>query len=115
MAYTFLAFKKALEVQGIDRDTLPYKSWWQPFSAYYALVGTFIMTWVGGYTVFLPGMWDVPNFLFSYMMCAVFPILFVGWKIIKKTKWLKPEEVDLTKDLDEIAEYERNYMPKPPR
>ena len=90
MAYTFIAFKRALEAQGIDRNTLPYKSWWQPFSAYYALVGCFIMTFVGGYTVFLPGFWNVPNFLFSYMMCAVFPVLFVGWKVIKKTKWMKP-------------------------
>jgi yeast amino acid transporter len=48
-------------------------------------------------------------------MIGVFPILFVGWKVIKKTKWLKPEEVDLTKDMDELAEYERNYVPKPPR
>lgn len=115
MSYTYLKFKKALEVQGIDRNTLPYKSWWQPFSAYYALTGTFIMTFVGGYTVFLAGFWDVPTFLFSYTMIGVFPLLFIFWKFYKKTKWLKPEEVDLTKDMDEIAEYERNYVPIPPR
>jgi amino acid transporter len=115
MAFTFLKFKKALEAQGIDRNSLPHKGWWQPFAAYYALIGCFIMTFVGGYTVFLPGFWDVPNFLFSYLMIGVFPVLFVGWKLIKKTKWLKPEEVDLQKDLDDIAEYERNYVPKPPR
>jgi amino acid transporter len=30
-------------------------------------VGTFVMTFVGGYTVFLPldGYWNVPDFLFS--------------------------------------------------
>jgi yeast amino acid transporter len=73
------------------------------------------MTFVGGYTVFLPGAWDVPTFLFSYTMIGVFPVLFFGWKLIKRTKWLKPEEVDLTKDLDEIAEYEANYVPTPPK
>lgn len=55
MSYTFLAWKKACEVQGLDRNSLPHTSFWQPFSAYYALIGTFIMTFVGGYTVFLPG------------------------------------------------------------
>ncbi|EXJ81965.1 hypothetical protein A1O1_08032 [Capronia coronata CBS 617.96] len=115
MAFTFIKFKNALDAQGIDRNSLPYKSWLQPFSAYYALTGCFIMTFVGGYTVFLPGFWDVPTFFFSYTMIGVFPILFVGWKLIKKTKWLKPHEVDLRKDMDELEEYERNYVPRPPR
>lgn len=115
MAFTFIKFKKALEAQGIDRNQLPYKSWWQPFSAYYALTGCFIMTFVGGYPVFLSGYWDLPTFFFSYTMIGVFPVLFLGWKLVKKTKWLKPHEVDLRKDLDEIEEYERNYVPRPPK
>jgi len=115
MSYTYIKFKRALEAQGIDRNTLPYKAWWQPYSAWYALVGTFIMTFVGGYSVFLPGFWDIPTFLFSYTMIGVFPILFFGWKFYKKTKWLKPEEVDLRKDMDELEEYERNYVPRQPR
>ncbi len=76
-----------------------------------------IMTFVGGYTVFLPGNWNVPNFLFSYLMVAVFPILFVFWKIFKKTTWRKPHEVDLAPRelLDEIEAYEANYMPRVPK
>jgi amino acid transporter len=65
MCYTFLCFYKACKVQGLDRRTLPYTGILQPYAAYYALVTTFIMTFVGGYTVFLPGNWDVPSFLFS--------------------------------------------------
>merc|ERR1711939_196064 len=115
MTFTFLKWKKACEVQGLDRNTLHYKAWWSPFTAYYALTATTIMTFVGGYTVFLPGFWDIPTFFFSYTMVGVFPLLFVGWKFFKKTKWLKPEEVDLRKDMDELEEYERDYVPKPPR
>jgi amino acid permease len=47
-------------------------------------------------------------------MLAVFPILYVGYKVVRKTRILRPEEVDLAKDLDIIEEYERNYIPKPP-
>ena len=65
MCYTFLCFYKACRVQGLDRRTLPYVGILQPYAAYYALTCTFIMTFVGGYTVFLPGNWDIPNFLFS--------------------------------------------------
>ena len=85
MTFTFLRWKKACEAQGFDRNSLPHTSFWQPYTAYYALTGTMIMTFVGGYTVFLPGFWDIPNFLFSYLMVAIFPILFVFWKLFKKT------------------------------
>ena len=135
MTFTFLKWKKACDVQGFDRNALPHTAFWQPYTAYYALVGTTIMTFVGGYTVFLPGAWDVPNFLFSYLMVAVFPILFVFWKLLvssgnnpgspqvllthlqKKTKWRKPHEVDLAPRalLDEIEAYEASYTPKIPK
>lgn len=69
------------------------------------------MTFVGGYTVFLAGKWSVATFLFSYTMIGVFPLLFVSWKVLKKTKFLKPEEVDLRGGVEEIEEYSREYVP----
>ena len=60
--------------------------------------------------------WNVPDFLFSYLMIGVFPVIFVSWKLIKKTKWLKPHEVQLrTAEVDEIEEYTRNYVERPPK
>lgn len=47
-------------------------------------------------------------------MVGVFPVLFVGWKLFKKTKWLKPHEVVLrTREVDQIEEYTRNYVEQP--
>lgn len=46
-------------------------------------------------------------------MIAVCPILFVGWKLIHKTKFKKPTEVDLMQDQDIIAEYERTFVEQP--
>ena len=67
MCFTFLRFYKACKVQGLDRNKLPFKGFWQPFAAYYGMIGTFIMAFVGGYTVFLPldGYWTIPDFLFA--------------------------------------------------
>lgn len=62
---SYLCFYRALKAQGISRDSLPYKAWFMPFAAYYALVTAFVMAFVGGYTVFLPGHWSVSDFLFS--------------------------------------------------
>ncbi|KAK0388923.1 hypothetical protein NLU13_2500 [Sarocladium strictum] len=112
---TYMFFYRALKAQGIDRRTLPYRSWYQPYTAIYGFIGTFIMVFVGGYTVFLPieGMWNVPDFLFSYTMVFAFPILFLGWKLWHKTKFHKPHEADLYKDKAAIDEYERNFVPRP--
>ncbi|KAL1872200.1 general amino acid permease agp2 [Paecilomyces lecythidis] len=114
ISFTFIRWKKAIDKQGIPRRSLPYRGRFQPFLAWYALVGTFTMAFVGGYTVFLPGNWDIPTFFFSYTMIGVFPILFIGWKLIRRTKFKKPEDVDLKTGVAEIDEYTRNYVPSPP-
>lgn len=52
---------------------------------YYAFTGTLIMAFVGGYSVFVPGNWNVPSFLFSYAMIGILPVLFIYWKIRYRT------------------------------
>ncbi|KAH7631204.1 hypothetical protein SMAC4_07364 [Sordaria macrospora] len=111
----YLRWYSALKAQGISRDKLPYKGLFQPYAGWYGLCGCFVMTFVGGYTVFLPGQWNVPTFLFSYTMIGVCPVLFVVWKLVKKTKFHKAEEIDLYKNLDEVEEYQANYVPIPSR
>lgn len=46
-------------------------------------------------------------------MVMLFPILYLGWKIIHKTRIYGPTDIDLRRDLDAIEEYERNYVPDP--
>jgi amino acid transporter len=48
------------------------------------------------------------------MMIMIFPVLFLGWKFIKKTKMKAAHEVDLFSDVDEIEEYTRNFVAAPP-
>lgn len=50
----------------------------------------------------------------SYTSVALFPIMYVVWKLIHKTKIHKPEEVDLRRDVDVIEEYQREYVFVPP-
>ncbi|KAF2157319.1 amino acid transporter [Myriangium duriaei CBS 260.36] len=115
MCLTYIMFHRALKVQGIDRATLPYRAWCQPCLAYVAGILTIVMAFVGGYAVFLPGAWDVPTFLFSYTMIFVFPLIYFGWKLLKRTKRVKSNEANLHENLTEITEYEANYIPRPPR
>ncbi|PBK78392.1 general amino acid permease AGP2 [Armillaria solidipes] len=111
ISFTYIRFYNALKVQGIDRTTLPHKSFWQPFCAYYALFGTVLMAFVGGYTVFLKGRWDVPTFLFSYAMIGICPVLFVAWKVYHRTPWRKPSEVTFFElERAQIDRYEQNFV-----
>ena len=51
----------------------------------------------------------------SYAMIGICPVLYVGWKVLKKTKIYSAEEVDLVKNVAEIDEYQRTFVPSPPR
>ncbi|KAI2748223.1 hypothetical protein DTO013E5_4040 [Penicillium roqueforti] len=115
VTFTFIRFKKALDAQGIPRETLPYRSWFQPYIAYFACACTTVMAFVGGYTVFLPGNWSIATFFFSYTMIGVFPVIYFGWKFFHKTKLLKPEEVDLVTGVAEIEDYTRDFVVIPPK
>lgn len=96
---------------------------------YYAFAGTFIMAFIGGYTVFLPGNWDIPTFFFSYTMVGITPVLFLSWKIVHKTtvsmlhvmstpiiadilnQWRRAQDVTFfEKERIEVDQYEDNYM-----
>lgn len=92
---TYLHFYAALKRQGIDRKTLPYRGYFQPYAAYYAVVMTFIVTLLLGYTVFINGQWDVTTFCTSYLMIPFFAVAFVFWKVFKRTHYVRPGEADL--------------------
>jgi amino acid transporter len=116
VSITYLYFRRALAAQGISRELLPHTTYWQPYTTYFALLCTCVMCFVGGYEVFLPGNWDVPTFLFSYTMIAVFPAIFLGWKLAKRTKAPAPQDVDIfTAERAQIDAYEKGYVHYIPR
>lgn len=110
---TYLHFYAALRRQGIDRKTLPYRGYLQPYAAWYALGGTFVMALVLGYSVFIRGNWDTTTFFTNYTMVGFFPIAFLFWKIVKRTKYIRPGAADLQLgDVKaEIDLYEALYEP----
>lgn len=111
MSITFINYYKACQVQGVDRKTRPYYGYFQPYGAYIALtVQTFIALFYG-YSTFDP--WSVESFFTNYTMQLLAPILFFGWKFFKKTRYVRPHEVDLVWERPAIEAYE-NSIPTPP-
>ena len=84
VSITYLYFFRTLKAQGVARESLPVRGFWQPYTAWFSLACTSVMIFVSGYEVFLPGKWDLTTFVFSYAMVGVFPIVYIGWKLAKR-------------------------------
>jgi amino acid transporter len=110
---TYLAFYRACKTQGIDRKTLPYCGWFQPYSAWIALVALVCVVFVYGYSVFLPGHWKIDDFFSYYTMVGVAPVLYVGWKMIKRTDVVSSHEADLLWEAPIIDAYESSFTSPP--
>lgn len=106
---TYLFFFRALRAQNIDRRTLPYFGYFQPYSAWIGLVWMTFVVCCYGYSTFLPGAWSVSSFFTYYTMVLAAPVFFFGWKIVKRTKFVKPHEADLVWDRPVIDAYEATF------
>jgi amino acid transporter len=114
ISLTYLRFYYAMKAQGMSRDSLPYKGWFQPYCGYIGLVCASIMTFLAGYSVFLKGNWKVATFLFCYIMIGIDLVIFVVWKLLKRTKFRNTSEIDLVTGVKEIEDYQSSFVDVPP-
>ena len=84
-----------MNAQGVSRETLPWKSVLQPYTAWYGFIGSTIITLVAGFPVFLKGDWDTSTFVASYIGIPIFIVPIVIWKLWHKTKFERASTIDL--------------------
>jgi yeast amino acid transporter len=75
-----------MKAQGVSRDTLPWKSPLQPYTAWVGFIGASIITLITGYAVFLKGRWNASTFVASYIGIPIFIVPIIVWKLIHRTK-----------------------------
>ncbi|CAM9018421.1 hypothetical protein WICANDRAFT_67723 [Wickerhamomyces anomalus NRRL Y-366-8] len=110
MCITYLGFWNACRVQGLNRSKFQYTSWFQPYTAIFALVLTACMVGAIGYTCFMPGKFTVQDFLTNYLMILLDIVIYIAYKLIKRTKFVNPAEADLVTGLEEVEQHEMNYL-----
>lgn len=88
-----LGFMRALKAQGISRDDLPYKTRWQSYFAWYGLFFNVIILLTQGFTVFID--FNVESFFAAYVSLMLFVVMYIGHKLITKSKFVVPSEADL--------------------
>ncbi|KAK5009503.1 hypothetical protein LTR28_000705, partial [Elasticomyces elasticus] len=91
----YLRFHKALIAQGVDRNTLVFRSRWQPYTAWFALIYFTMIILFNGFAVFTKGNWSVNDFITAYIGIPIYFALFLFWKIFKRTSFVKPAEADI--------------------
>ena len=111
MSITYVFYYRAVKAQGVDRKSLPYYGWFQPYCGYISVVFFTLVVAVYGYTTYSP--FKVLGYFSSYAMVFVAIITFTGWKLFKRTKFIKPLECDLIWERPIIDAYEAAIVAPP--
>lgn len=116
ICYTYTKFHKALQAQGVDRSTLLFRAYggttsaWISF-AYFALIIVF-----NGFAVFTQRPWgdaELTSFFTAYIGIPIFVLLYLFWKIFKRSKPVRPAEADIWSGKAALdAEYWPEQIPK---
>lgn len=116
MSATYIRFYFAMKAQGIDRKTLRFRSWGQPYLAYFSFFATFSMTWLAGWAVFIKGNWSTTSFVLSYVIIPFDIVVYIVWKLWKKPKMYPLKEIDLVSGLEEVERHEQEEVrTEPPK
>ncbi|GER69862.1 gamma-aminobutyrate permease [Weizmannia acidilactici] len=97
IAASHYRFRKAYIAQGHSVEELPFHAKWYPFGPIFALVVGLIVILAQDYQAFLGGQIDWMSALAAYLGIPLFVIMWLGYKIAKRTKVvpLKACRIDL--------------------
>jgi amino acid transporter len=95
-----IRFQKIMRVQGIPRSELPYQAPLQPYLSYYGAFFVALITITCGFTVFIE--WTTTDFFSNYISLMLFFALYIGHKLICRTKNVALAEVDLSKGREQM-------------
>lgn len=103
---TFIGWYNALKAQGISRkkgeSALPYISPLAPWSSYWAIGFGATLVFFIGFDNFVP--WSTQGFITSYFGVAFSIFMYVFWKLLKKTQFVRSVDVDLMSGKREVDE-----------
>ncbi|KAK4456822.1 dicarboxylic amino acid permease [Cladorrhinum samala] len=91
---SYMAMLRGMKAQNIPREIMPYRNFLLPWAAYPALAITILVIIFSGYAAFIPH-FQIDRFMTSYIGIPVYIVNILVWKWLKKTKRVKPEEMDL--------------------
>lgn len=92
VVYSHYRFRKGWIFQGNSIDDLPFKLPLFPYVNYIAIFLGILLCLVLGWSVFKP--FDAGNFVDLYIMLPIFFVMWIVFKFLFHTKWVKYSEMD---------------------
>lgn len=96
IGFASLRFRSGLKAQNLEH-LLPFKNWTYPWGPIFSVVLNSVLVLVQGWSCFSPTFKAV-DFVSFYVEIPVMLVMFLGWKVWKKTKFVKLHEMDLVTD-----------------
>ncbi|TXT06185.1 hypothetical protein VHUM_03658 [Vanrija humicola] len=100
--FNHLRLHAALRKQGIDPRRLPWHNTWTPYASAVALFFTVVLLLTNGFRVFTKGNWSAAGFITSYLDIGLVTAAYTIWKLVKRTKWVRLEDIPLEAILREV-------------
>ncbi len=94
---TSIRFRSALERQG-KTHLLPFKNWTYPVGPWLSVILNIVIVLVQGWSSFSPK-FSAVDFVSYYIELPVMLIMYVTWKLVKRTKTVSLDEMDLETDV----------------
>lgn len=98
IAMSHYRFRRAFVAQGRDLKELPFRSKWFPFGPILSLVVSVVVILGQNYQAFFNEAIDWNGIIVSYVGLPIFLLLYIGYKIGKKTKVVPLKDVDFTRE-----------------
>jgi amino acid transporter len=108
---TYIKFRAAV-VKQIGYESLYFRTPFglQPYVSYFSLGFAFIIVFFNGFYIFWPGAFTASDFISSYFGVFFFIVMFVFWKLYKKTKFVKAEDADIFSGKQAIDDEEEEFV-----
>ncbi|RAL12003.1 amino acid permease [Aspergillus homomorphus CBS 101889] len=100
-----IAFMKAMDARDVSRETLPYRSWGQPYLAWYGLFFNILIIFTQGFTAWIPH-FNISDFWVAYVCPVLFVVLYLAHKIFYRTSFVPPLEADLDTGRPQFTNWE---------
>ncbi|RYP89698.1 hypothetical protein DL770_004186 [Monosporascus sp. CRB-9-2] len=112
ISFIHIRFRRAWAIQGYHIQDLPFISLWYPYNTYFGLAANIILALIQGWQTLAP--FDAGTFVDAYILLALFPIIYVAYKLLFGTKLWRLNQIDLQsgrrRDLEEAKEVAKGEL-----
>lgn len=91
-----LRFRAGIRAQGMEH-LLPFRNWTYPWGPALSVLLNSVLVLVQGWSCFSPHFKAV-DFVSYYVELPVMAVMFVGWKLLKRTRFVHANDMDLVTD-----------------